>query len=816
MAETLEELIEKAKPFLREYLEKKGVQIIKKGSRDFFRCINPEHPDNNPSCGFVKGTDETVFHCFACGCSGTVVHARHYLDGLPLYGMEFVTENLVPLLKEKSVSYEELKFDDSQVQEYRYLSVYRAAYQALVALDDTGTYKHLDQTHAKNRGWNNEICQRIGIGTVRDFDQYLADVAIRAHVTPDDAQAMGIVPQLFGPDLLTFTIRDHKARPLGFVARYVPYTKGSTIPKYNNTASHRNPYYQKEKILFGLDVARNYAGLRVDIFEGYGSLVTAQQAGYKNCVAMGGTALTEAHVELLHSLGFTHLNLVMDQDDIGPRLMQKYLDKFSGFKGLKVTLTTLPLTDEDKKIDGANDPDYFIQKYGLQKYREIKPIGAFEFLVQDKVKSLQKDSPEAVEFCKSMTKLILNEVDLIERGQMISALSDNTGVPKDDIRDEIARLESKDVTVLADKLSKQLRNCRDADSFSSMLNQAQSALSDTGTTKQDRYLISVSESLQNLEDIFKSLEERSAGIHGWTTGYKEIDDLLDGIPKPALGGRAIGFAGAPQHAKSAVLLNVSLNVARFNQGVSVCYWAIDDNRKAVAERLLSMVSGVEIRKVQRRADMDADEETRVEEARDELRQLVSDKKLIFKDDTFGRSKEKAELWFRHMQDQTSNELLVCVDSLHNVAPSVAGTDERIRMKEASNWVKKMATSLPATFLATLELVKNRDPHKPTLTSISETGKIEFDFDVVAICWNEAQGLYAPIETVRAKWGEPGKYHPIIELDFQKNKVNGERGSVFLYYDSTTLKFVKASRTLPREFVTEEQTSSSGVTYRTSA
>jgi len=40
------------------------------------------------------------------------------------------------------------------------------------------------------------------------------------------------------------------------------------------------------------------------------------------------------------------------------------------------------------------------------------------------------------------------------------------------------------------------------------------------------------------------------GVHGWKTGFNTLDDMLDGIEKPSKGGgKAYGFAGAPQHAK---------------------------------------------------------------------------------------------------------------------------------------------------------------------------------------------------------------------------------------------------------------------------
>ena len=70
MTEQFRELIYKGKLLLREYLEDQGVEIIRKGSLEYFSCIDPDHEDSNPSAGFVNGTDESQFHCFSCGFKG--------------------------------------------------------------------------------------------------------------------------------------------------------------------------------------------------------------------------------------------------------------------------------------------------------------------------------------------------------------------------------------------------------------------------------------------------------------------------------------------------------------------------------------------------------------------------------------------------------------------------------------------------------------------------------------------------------------------------------------------------------------------------
>ena len=297
------------------------------------------------------------------------------------------------------------------------------------------------------------------------------------------------------------------------------------------------------------------------------------------------------------------------------------------------------------------------------------------------------------------------------------------------------------------------------------------------------------------DEIFVEMNNQTEGIHGWKTGYEPLDDMLDGIARPGKGGVAYGLAGAPQHGKSAAMLNIGLQVALNNTDASILYWAIDDNRKAIAYRLTSMISEVTMKKVRNIHPSSDDEKKRIRDAQDLLMTLTSEKRLIFKDDRFGRSTAKAEKWIQEVQDSEGRDVLFCVDSLHNIQSPIEG-DQRVKLIANSTWLKGLCAKMPLSAMATMELVKNRGDIKPTLTSISESGKMEFDFDAVAITWMEAQGKYEAVANAYAKWGEAPFYKPIIELDWQKNKsAAGEKGPVYFKYEPTTTKFVDCTSKL---------------------
>lgn len=765
------------------------------------RCINPDHQDRHPSCTFVPDSDDTYVKCFSCGVAADIYTAAAFLENKPLHGLPFIKENLEYILAKYEVEHETIEFTDEQLSNFRYDHVYETVYKLMTCLDkDSHDFIHNDISNAVRRGWNRDICKQLGIGSIRNFEKFVQELSASTRIDIAELSSMGIRADLFGPEYITFCIRDYQGVVRGVVARYIPWKEGSTIPKYKNTSINDNPFYHKDKILYCLEIAKKHTSQRLDIFEGYGSAVSAHQEGYRNAVALGGTALTDNHVEIIRSLGFQHINLVLDQDATGASNMEKYIEKFSGYNGLKVTTMDLPLSEDDKKVKGQNDPDFYIRKYGVNEYRKLKPIGVFEHMIKKHALTLNLEQNPAftLNFAKSMMKLIVNEPDQVERGQMIKTLSKYTGVERDDIKAEINRLESNDTNRIKDDLLKNLKRAGSVDDLQLVLGKTLHNIETSSSTKKDRHLITVGETIEFLDGVFLEMNSYKEGIHGWLTGYTALDNMLDGIPKPTKAGRAIAFAGAPQHGKSAIMLNLAVQMAQKNKDIAICYWAIDDNRKSIAYRLISMISGVPMKKVLNNIKRLPEDIRAMNEAQDLVRQLTSERKLVFKDDKFGRSVNKAEDWIKETQDATSNPVLFCIDSLHNVQNESA-SDTRIKILTSSIWAKSLTARIPCTVLMTLEMVKNRQiGQKPTLTSISESGKIEFDMDTVGVVWNEAVGSYTSVDNpiVKAKWGTPGNYKPIIELDIQKNKSGaGERGSVYFKYDNSTTGIVGCSSSL---------------------
>ena len=66
--------IDELKSHLQDYLEKNGIRTDR-----FFRCINPEHIDRNPS---MKYFDDNKVHCFGCNATYDLIGAISAIENL--------------------------------------------------------------------------------------------------------------------------------------------------------------------------------------------------------------------------------------------------------------------------------------------------------------------------------------------------------------------------------------------------------------------------------------------------------------------------------------------------------------------------------------------------------------------------------------------------------------------------------------------------------------------------------------------------------------------------------------------------------------
>ena len=137
---------------------------------------------------------------------------------------------------------------------------------------------------------------------------------------------------------------------------------GRCMPGQENTAKYINSpesdSYKKSKTLYGLSYARPCIQRkgRVILVEGYFDVISMHQAGFTECVATCGTALTEQHLQIIRPLA-SDVYTLFDMDQAGTRAVTRSLPLFleGGIEALRI------------ELHNAKDPDEFLLENGPEE-----------------------------------------------------------------------------------------------------------------------------------------------------------------------------------------------------------------------------------------------------------------------------------------------------------------------------------------------------------------------------------------------------------------------------------------------------------------
>lgn len=259
----------------------------------------PFHDEKTPS--FQVTPARGLFYCFGCGEGGDVISFMQKIDNLT-----FV--EAVQALADK-VGVQLRIVDDGtpslppglrvRIMEANSLAVeFYAA--ALVTPEALAARRMLD-----GRGFDRQAAEHFGVGYAPKSGRSLHEHLNHAGFTDAELIAAGLIREHGGWDYfqgrVMWPIKDSGASVLGFGARHL-YDDDRLPAKYINTPE--TPVYKKSHVLYGLDLARQNIGkkLQAVVMEGYTDVMSAHLAGVDTAVAVCGTAFGENHARLLQRL----------------------------------------------------------------------------------------------------------------------------------------------------------------------------------------------------------------------------------------------------------------------------------------------------------------------------------------------------------------------------------------------------------------------------------------------------------------------------------------------------------------------------------
>ncbi len=377
---------------------------LTKAGHEFKACC-PFHNEKSPS--FTVNDAKGFYHCFGCGAHGDAI--RWMTDQRGLSFMDAVKE----LAAEAGMELPAMEPGEARKADIRSgLHEVMAAAQDWFVARLAGAEGEKARAYLDTRGFDAHTLARFGFGYAPEgrqalkaaLAQFPEELLIEAglRIAVDERE-----PYDRFRGRLMLPIADARGRVIAFGGRILDNTR-TDAPKYLNSPD--TPLFDKGRTLYNLHRAgpvSRQSG-RLLVVEGYMDVIALAAAGFGECVAPLGTALTEQQIELLwrlvetpvlcfdgdaagqraavraatralpllrpaHSLRMVRLPVGLDPDDLvrrdGPQAMERLLGEARGLLDMlwEHERDVLPLnTPEDKAglkarlmahVDTIADPD---------------------------------------------------------------------------------------------------------------------------------------------------------------------------------------------------------------------------------------------------------------------------------------------------------------------------------------------------------------------------------------------------------------------------------------------------------------------------
>ena len=229
------------------------------------------------------------------------------------------------------------------------------------------------------------------------------------------------------------------------------------------------------------------------------------------------------------------------------------------------------------------------------------------------------------------------------------------------------------------------------------------------------------------------------------------------------------IAARPSMGKTALMLNISLNIATKAKKGAVLIFSLEMSKEQLVDRLLAAEANVSAWSIRTGEGLSDEDFERISAAMGELAEAD-----IFIDDTAGITVSDLRTKARRLHHQHPLAVIM-VDymQLMSGGSRFANVANRVQeITEISRSLKILARELNVPVVALSQLsraVESRSPQIPQLADLRESGAIEQDADVVMFLYRE--DFYNP-ETERQN---------ITDLYIKKHR-NGPVGKIELYFD----------------------------------
>ena len=275
------------------------------------KALCPFHNDHSPS--FSVNGDKQIYKCFSCGESGNVITFVQKYNNISFQeAIKILAENAginitLDTPKKQSAYDKYYDINDTALKYYKNNLISSVGTEAYKYLTDRGLTKELINEFNIGLSTGNKLSSML----LKKYDEVsLLNVDISKEIN-------GNIYDTF-QNRIIFPIIDEDRNVIAFSGR--KYLRDdlndNTQPKYLNTKE--TIIFKKSNVLYNINnsLQEIKKSKEIIITEGFMDTIRMSSIGYKNVVALMGTAFTKEHLEKIKSYK-CRVVLNLDQDNAG-------------------------------------------------------------------------------------------------------------------------------------------------------------------------------------------------------------------------------------------------------------------------------------------------------------------------------------------------------------------------------------------------------------------------------------------------------------------------------------------------------------------
>ena len=357
-----------------------------------YKGLCPFHNERTPSFSVNKARN--ICKCFSCGKGGSPVNfimeheqmsfqeALRYLARK--YNIEIVEKELSAQERQAENDREAmLAVNDFALKHFRH------------NLHDTADGRNIALQYFRHRGLSDAMIERFQLGYALDMPSELIDAAHEAGYVDKYLIDTGLagVSERDGQRRLYDRFRGRVLFPIHTISGRVVCSGGRTMRSDKNLAKYVNSpesvIYKKNLELYGLYQAKSAIARRDKciLVEGYLDVISMHQAGVENVVASSGTSLTEGQIRAIRR--FTNnVTVIYDADAAGIK---------ASLRGIKMLLSE-NMNVKTLLLPAGDDPDSFAQSHSagqVDTYLAENERDIIDFMVEVLMRDVNANDPMA-------------------------------------------------------------------------------------------------------------------------------------------------------------------------------------------------------------------------------------------------------------------------------------------------------------------------------------------------------------------------------------------------------------------------------------